>query len=73
MDGVEIEGRSERASDPVGEVLGPDGVPPFIGSDALRLRLEASIPLGSVLALFPAAGRTGLLGCADTFNTYKEV
>jgi hypothetical protein len=43
VDRMEVERRLEAAADPVGEVLGPDGVVPLVSRDPLRLRLAAPV------------------------------
>jgi hypothetical protein len=43
VDRMEVERRLKAAADPVGEVLGLDGVAPLVSRDPLRLRLAAAI------------------------------
>jgi hypothetical protein len=43
VDRMEVERGLEAAADPMGEVLGPDGIVPLVSRDPLRLCLAAAI------------------------------
>ena len=43
VDRMEVERGLEAAADPMGEVLGPDGIAPLVSRDPLRLRFAAAI------------------------------